>query len=76
MVVLADLESSRNNVCEAISRLRQSKETKHLPVIAFYGEKAAEAQPAAQAAGATLVVSEAAILNHLTHCLEQALAVE
>ncbi len=75
-VVFADLESSRNNVCDAICRLRQSQATQHLPVIAFYAEKQSEAQAAAQAAGATLVVSEAAILNHLTHCLEQALAIE
>ena len=76
MLVLADLESTRNNVCAALARLKQNAATKHLPVIAFSGENAAELQAAAQAAGATLVVSEAAILNHLPQFLDQALQVE
>jgi len=76
MLVVADLESSKNNICAAIQRLKQNESTQHVPVIAFAGENAGELQAAAQAAGATLVVSEAAILNHLSHCLEQALRVE
>jgi PleD family two-component response regulator len=76
MVVLADLESSRNDVCAALARLKQNTATKHLPVIAFSGENAAELQAAAKAAGVTLIVSEAAMLNHLPQFLEQALQVE
>ena len=76
MLVLADLESARDNVCAALARLRQNAATKHLPVIAFSGESAAELQAAARAAGATLVVTEAAILNHLPQFLDQALQVE
>jgi CheY-like chemotaxis protein len=76
MLVLADLESSRNDVCAAISRLRQNPATKHLPVIAFRGENGAQLEAAAQAAGATLVVSDSAILSHLAQCLEQALQIE
>jgi CheY-like chemotaxis protein len=76
MLVLADLESTRHNVCDAVARLRQSATTKHLPVIAFSGERAAELQAAARAAGATLVVTDAAILTHLTQFLDQALQVE
>ena len=75
MLVLADLESTKSNVCAAIARLRQSAATKHLPVIAFSGERAAEL-PAARAAGATLVVTDAAILTHLPQFLDQALQVE
>lgn len=76
MLVLADLESTRHNVCDAVARLRQSATTKHLPVIAFSGERAAELRAAARAAGATLVVTEAAILTHLPQFLDQALQVE
>ena len=76
MLVLADLESIRDNVCAALAHLRQNAATKHLPVIAFSGESAAELQAAARAAGATLVVTEAAILNHLPQFLDQALQIE
>lgn len=77
MLVLADLDSTRHNVCAALGRLKQNLGTQHLPVIAFAGESAsAELQDAARAAGATLVVSEAAILNHLPQLLDRALLVE
>ena len=76
MLVLADLESSRQNVCAALTRLRQNPTTQHLPVIAFGGENAPDLQAAARAAGVTLVVGETAILNHLPQFLEQALQVE
>ena len=76
MLVLADLESTRNNVSAAIARLRQNDATRHLPVIAFSGEGAAELQAAAKAAGATLVVTDAAIMSHLPQFLDQALQVE
>jgi CheY-like chemotaxis protein len=76
MLVLVDLESSRQNVCAALGRLKQNPATQHLPIIAFGGENAPDLQAAARAAGATLVVSETAILGHLAQFLEQALQVE
>jgi CheY-like chemotaxis protein len=76
MLVLADLESGASSVCAALARLKQNASTKHLPVIAFSRDDAAELQKAARAAGVTLVVSEAAILTHLPQFLEQALQVE
>ncbi len=76
MLVLADLESSQNNVTAALARLKQNPATKHLPIVAFSREEAADLQAAARAAGATLLVSEAAILNHLPQLLDQALQVE
>jgi CheY-like chemotaxis protein len=76
MLVLADLASSRNNVCPAIVRLRQNPATLHVPVIAFGAETAPEIQAAARTAGATLIVSETALLGHLAQFLEQALQVE
>jgi len=76
MLVLADLESTRHNVCGALARLRQNAATKHLPVIAFGGDNAPDVQAAARAAGVTLIVGEAAILNHLPQFLQQALQVD
>ncbi len=75
MLVLADLTSTRQNVCAAIGQLRRTPGTSHIPVIAFGPEGAAEL-PDALAAGASLATSEAAILNHLPELLEQALRVE
>ena len=76
MLVLADLESTRNNVCAALARLKQNPPTQHLPVIAFSGENTAELQAAARAAGVTLIVGEATLLSQLPQLLEQALQVE
>jgi CheY-like chemotaxis protein len=76
LLVLVDLESSHNNVCAAIARLKQTPATQHLPVIAFGGEEAPDLQAAARAAGVNLLVSEPAVLNHLPQFLEQALQVE
>ena len=75
MVVLVDLPSEGGAVCEAIKQLKENPATKHLPVVAFTsgGESA---QVAGQACGATLVVSDSAILTHLSEFLEQALHVE
>ncbi|MBC8095348.1 MAG: hypothetical protein H7Y43_06020 [Akkermansiaceae bacterium] len=76
MLAFVDLISTRQNVCPAIRLLRQEAETKHIPVIAFAPEDSVELQKAARAAGATLVVSESAILTHLTQFLDQALQIE
>ncbi len=76
LLVLADLESTRSNVSQAIGRLRKNPATKHLPVIAFGADNAPGLTDAAQAAGVTLIVSEAAILNHLSQLLDHALQVE
>jgi len=76
MLVLADLESTRNDVCKAISQLKQDPSTKHIPVIAIAPEGAAPLLQAATAAGATLVAGDTAILGHLAQFLDQALQVE
>jgi CheY-like chemotaxis protein len=77
IIVLADLASVPSNVCAALSRLRVNPATSHLPVIAFCSEHTGtDLQVQAQAAGATLVVSDTALLNHLPQCLDQALQVE
>jgi CheY-like chemotaxis protein len=62
-------------VCRAIAELKADAATQHIPIIAFAGEQATELQAAAQMAGATLVVGEAAIANYLPQLLNQALQV-
>jgi CheY-like chemotaxis protein len=76
MVVFVDLQSSRLDVSQALARLKQDRDTKHIPVIAFASDDAPESQAAARKAGATLVVSDTGVLNHLPQLLEQALQVE
>lgn len=76
MLVLADLEPKTEEVLAVITRLRQNEGTRHLPVIAFGQEISPDLQVAAKAAGVTLLVGEAAVLNHLPQMLEQALQVE
>src|SRR6267142_590804 len=61
LLVVADLESGANNVLPALSGLRQNPATKHLPVIGFSKEDSAELRTAAEKAGITLLVTEAAI---------------
>ena len=71
LLVLADLISTRSSVCDALARLRQNKSTEHIPVIAFSSDESLNAS-AAQA-GATLVASDTAILQHLNQFIDQAL---
>ncbi len=73
LLVIADL-AGRDEVCRAIAALKADAATHHIPVIAFASE--ASWQAAAQKAGATLAVSEAAIVNYLPQLLEQALQLE
>ena len=76
MLILADLESNQGDVSEAIARLRKDPATGHIPIIAFVDEGAAVLEQSAQLAGATMVVTDAAIVAHLPQFLEQALRVE
>jgi CheY-like chemotaxis protein len=76
MLVLTELRAAHQKVCAAIARLKENPATQHVPVIAFGTEDIPDAQKAALEAGATLIVSESAVLNHLPECLDQALRVE
>jgi CheY-like chemotaxis protein len=73
MLVLVDLQAPRGNILDAITRLKTNPATAHLPVVAFTGGDAAEAQAAARQAGVSLAVQDQALLNHLPQWLEQAL---
>jgi CheY-like chemotaxis protein len=76
MLILTELRAAKHDVCEAIARLKQNPATQHVPVIAFGDEETPDLQKTALAAGVTLIVSEAALLNHLAECLDQALSID
>ena len=76
MLVFVDLETKEGDVCQVIAALKSNAATQHIPVVAFASEEAAELQAAAQKAGAKLVVSETALLDHLPELLNQVLQVE
>ena len=76
LLIFADLVFESADVSSAIARLRQDSATAHIPIIAFAAPESKDLMNAAQKAGATLVVSDAALLTHLPQLLEQALQVE
>ena len=72
VLVLTDLNSTASPVAQGINHLRNNKGTAHLPVIAFSAEETLH-KPALDA-GANLVVSDTAILQHLNQFIDQALS--
>lgn len=76
LLVLADLESSRGNVVEAVRRIRQDPGTSHVPVLGFCGGRVGDLMERAREAGATLVVQDVALVQHLAQWLDQALEVD
>ena len=76
LLVVADVESGRQDILSAIGNLKQNSATKHLPVIGFSREDTAELRTSAASCGITLLVTEAAIMNHLPQLLERALELE
>lgn len=76
MLILADLVSARGDICALIKKLRNNPATGHVPVIAFADDTEEALQAAARAAGATLVVTDSAVLTHLLQFIERALQVE
>jgi CheY-like chemotaxis protein len=76
LLVLVDLEPNAAPTVDAISKLRQNTATSHIPVIAIASATNTSLQETARTAGATLVVTDHAILLHLNEFLEQALHID
>lgn len=76
MIVFADLLDRQGRVPTIIKSLRSAEDTAHLPLIAFAAEKETTLQEAARIAGASLVVNENVLLQHLDHFMEQALQLD
>ena len=75
LLVFADLESTKNEICVAIADLKKNPATAHLPVIGFASEARKDLLAAALAAGA-LTVGDTALLGHLPQLLDQALQLD
>lgn len=75
LIIIADVEPRHEAVCESLIQLKGNPATTHIPIIAVAGAEHEEAHRAARAAGASLVVSDKAILAHLDQFLDQALEV-
>jgi CheY-like chemotaxis protein len=75
LVVFTDLET-RGDVCDAITRIKTDEATRHLPIVAFAPDTKTDVLAAAQKAGASLVVGETILSEHLPTLLEQALQVD
>jgi CheY-like chemotaxis protein len=76
LIVLADFETARDAVATAVEHLRANPPTAHIPVVGFAREVDDATQAALVARGATMVVSDAAILSHLGQLLSRALEVQ
>jgi CheY-like chemotaxis protein len=76
LLVFMDLQDRQGRVPVIIQSLRQHVETGHLPVIAFAAEREAALQESARKAGASIVVNEGVLLQHLDQFMEQALNLE
>jgi hypothetical protein len=80
LVVVTELGALAERVCVAIRSLRAESGTAHIPVVAYLSTKDRRDEDRltgqARAAGATVVVSEAALLAHLGTVLDQALQVD
>jgi hypothetical protein len=80
LVVVTELGALAERVCVAIRSLRAESGTAHIPVVAYLSARGRKEEDRltdqARAAGATVVVSEAALLAHLGTVLDQALQVD
>ena|SRR5437870_523615 len=76
LLVLVDLTSSKNNICDAIKRLKENAGTAHLPVIGFGMDPSPALAEEARKVGVSVIANEAAILGHLPQLLDQALEVK
>jgi CheY-like chemotaxis protein len=75
LLVIVDLEPHHKAICDVVAQIKQNAATSHIPVIAICRTQNLEAQNEARAAGATLVVTDSAVLVHLDQFLDQALEV-
>lgn len=75
LLLIVDLTVS-GDVCGAITTLRSTPATAHVPVIGFAPDNQPDLLPAAQTAGANMAVTEIAMVNHLAQLIDQTLRVD
>jgi CheY-like chemotaxis protein len=75
LVLLAEV-SQRGGVCDAIAQMKKNPATGHIPVLAFAAAQDKALQGLAEQSGISLLVGNAAVLEHLPQLLDQVLQVE
>lgn len=76
LLVFMDLHDRQGRVPVIIESLRRNQDTNHLPVVAFAPERDTALQASARKAGASMVVNESVLMQHLDQFMEQALHIE
>lgn len=76
IVLLADIIERTDAMCAALTRLRETPETSHIPVIAIFSSSSPQMEEVARQTGAKLAVQDTAILAHLPQFMESALSLE
>ena len=75
MILFAELTADKA-VLAAVEKIKANPATSHIPIIAYAPDNAPRALAPVQKAGANLVVSDSALLNHLPQFIEQALHID
>lgn len=76
LVVIAEFASRSDEVCRAVTELKRTSETEHVPVLGYGDPAATKLSDAALAAGVSLVVAEAGLFDQLPQLLDHVLAVD
>lgn len=76
MLIFTDVQFTGIDIVDVIISLRQNPATAHIPLVTFGDEPGSPRAALLLTAGATLVVTDAAVLTHLPQLLEQALRLE
>jgi CheY-like chemotaxis protein len=76
LLAFVDLEPRFEKTCDAIASLRRNPATAHVPVIAFATAQNTDAQELARKRGATVVVPDTVLLQHLSQFMDQALTID
>ena len=73
---VAEVAQQFDRICGAVSTLKQTPETEHVPVLGYGDPNDSARSAAALAAGARLMVAEAGVYEQLPQLLDHVLRVE
>ncbi|MEO6183119.1 MAG: hypothetical protein ABIP71_08510 [Verrucomicrobiota bacterium] len=76
MLLVTEFPARNSAVCDAIALIKANPELAHIPVLAYAAVSNEVVQEMARSAGATLLASEAGLLDQLPQLLNQILLVE
>ena len=76
LVAIMDLNAKSHDPIGIIRSMKDDPATRHVPILAFAGDRQTQLQEAARLAGATLVASDSAFFEQLPQMLDQVLQVD